>query len=129
MFQQLLLTGLILTTGAQYEEIPPLVSDRSTNTQPSITIGDRLYEVPHQDRKYPLKTRISPDTVKQLNSFFVFLKVEKPRVIALRPILQPVAEGGDPVALYWLAKTYDLAEFGLGNEQDAKIAGSFRSAW
>jgi TPR repeat protein len=122
MFQQLLLTGLILASGAQYEKISPLVSDRTTDTQPSIVIGDRLYEVSHQDPKYPLKTKISPATVKQLSSFFVFLKVEKPRVIALRPILQPVAEEGDPLALYWLAKTYDLGEFGLGNQQEAQIA-------
>jgi TPR repeat protein len=89
---------------------------------PVITISGKFYAVRNQDPKYPLKTRISKDTERQFSKFFTFTKTDRSRLLKLRAILQPLANLDDPVALYWLAKTYDLFEFGAGDEQDGKIA-------
>ena len=40
----------------------------------------------------------------------------------MRPILQPLADRGDPIALFCLAKTYALYEFGNGDSIEAIVA-------
>ena len=114
LIKQLMLTGLILVSSqnaiAQGESLP------------KIEIPERSENIPTQDPQYPLQTRINRNLERQLSKFFVFTKVDRSKVIQLRSILQPLADRRDPVALYWLAKTYDLYEFGLGNDRDAAIA-------
>jgi TPR repeat protein len=123
MFKKLINTAIILVSISKITGIALLVNAAPIRfVDAAISISDRFHDVPHQDPKYPLKTKIGIDSVKQLQQFFVFLKVEKSKIIALRPLLQPLADAGDPLALYWLAKTYDLAEFGLGDEQDFPTA-------
>ena len=112
--EKLMLTGLILVTSQ--------VAISQGETLPTIAIPDRSQALQTQDPKYPLQTRIDRALEQQLARFFVFTKTERSQLMKLRAILQPFADRSDPVALYWLAKTYDLYEFGIGNERDAVIA-------
>ena len=118
--RQLILAGLISISSNFIRSIDMAIAQ--SMPLPTIAIPDRLYDVQNQDPKYPLKTRISRDIEKQLGKFFVFTKADRSRIIKLRSILQPLADRNDPVALYWLAKTYDLYEFGAGEEKDAIVA-------
>jgi TPR repeat protein len=118
--QRLILLGLMIVTSRA-----TIFVDRSiaqVEPLPTITISDRLYDVKNQDPKYPLKTRISKDTERQFLKFFTFTKTDRSRLLKLRLILQPLADRNDPIALYWLAKTYDLFEFGMGDDRDGIIA-------
>ena len=114
---QIVLTGLLLVSSNLALSIVA-----TAMPLPTISISDRVDNVRGQDPKYPLKTRISPDVEQQLSKFFVFTKADKTQIMKLRPILQPLAEQGDPIALFWLAKTYDLYEFGNGDSLDAIVA-------
>ena len=100
----------------------PIVATAKDLPLPTVAISDRVYDVPGQDPKYPLKTKISPEAQQQLSKFFVFTKADKTQIIKLRSILQPLADLNDPIALFWLAKTYDLFEFGIGDDKDAIVA-------
>ena len=118
--QQIVWTGLLLVSSNLSLSIEP--STANTPPLPTISISDRVYDVSGQDPKYPLKTRISPDVERQFSKFFVFTKADKTQIIKLRSILQPLADRSDPIALFWLAKTYDLYEFGIGDDKDAIVA-------
>jgi uncharacterized protein len=114
--KQLILAGLILVSSNA------LGSIAQSETLPTIVIPARSSNLQTQDPKYPLQTRIDRDIEQQLSKFFVFTKAAGSKIIQLRSILQPLADRRDPVALYWLAKTYDLYEFGVGNDRDTAIA-------
>jgi Sel1 repeat len=118
--QQLVWTGLLLVSNNLVLSIEP--STANTPPLPTSAISDRVYDVKGQDPKYPLKTRVSPDVEQQFSKFFVFTKADKTQIIKLRSILQPLADRSDPIALFWLAKTYDLYEFGIGDDKDAIVA-------
>ncbi len=119
--KHIVLTGLLLI-GGNLLLSTELVATAIDPPFPTIATSDRLYNVKGQDPKYPLKTRISPDVEQQLSKFFVFTKADKTRIVKLRSILQPLADRNDPLALVWMAKTYDLYEFGIGDEKDAIVA-------
>jgi tetratricopeptide (TPR) repeat protein len=118
--KQLILITLILVSGNS--ALPIDLTVVQAETLPAVTIPDRLESVRNQDPSYPLKTRISKDIEGKLSKFFVFTKADKSKILSLRSILQPLADRQDPVAIYWLAKTYDLYEFGIGDERDGQIA-------
>jgi TPR repeat protein len=118
--QQFILAGSILVSSNITAPIDRSIAQ--TEPLPTIAISDRSYGVQNQDPKYPLKTKISKDTERQLLKFFTFTETDRSRLLKLRSILQPLAERNDPVALYWLAKTYDLFEFGMGDDRDGAIA-------
>jgi TPR repeat protein len=80
------------------------------------------YPVPYQSAAYPLKTHISPTQLAEFNQIFQFGKFDLKKAIALRTQLQPLADANDPIACYWLAKTYDWFEFGVGQDSDVPIA-------
>jgi hypothetical protein len=86
------------------------------------TNAQTLYPIPNQAVSYPLKTQISPAQIAEFNQIFQFGKFDPKKAIALRDILQPLATANDPVATYWLAKTYDWYEFGIGQEKDSETA-------
>jgi TPR repeat protein len=81
-----------------------------------------LYPITSQSANYSLKTQLSPAQIETFNRIFQFGKFDPNRAIALRVKLQPLAEANDPVACYWLAKTYDWYEFGVGKVADRPIA-------
>ncbi len=87
-----------------------------------ISIAQTTYLVSDQAADYPLKTQLSPGQIAELNQLFKFTKFDPKVAIALRPKLQPLAEANDPVASYWLAKTYDWYEFGIGRTEDRPTA-------
>ncbi|MBD2297585.1 tetratricopeptide repeat protein [Nostoc sp. FACHB-190] len=80
------------------------------------------YKVELQSEKYPLKTQISPAEITEFNRIFEFGKFNHQKAIALRKRLQPLADQNDAVACYWLAKTYNLEEFGIRKESDRQSA-------
>ncbi|AFZ02705.1 tetratricopeptide repeat protein [Calothrix sp. PCC 6303] len=80
------------------------------------------YSVESQAKKYPLVTQISPAEIIEFNKIFEFGKFNPQKAIALRKKLQPLADKNDAVACYWLAKTYDWYEFGIGKEKDRPLA-------
>jgi TPR repeat protein len=80
------------------------------------------YAVEFQAKKYPLVTQISPAEIIEFNKIFDFGKFNSQKAIALRKRLQPLADKNDAVACYWLAKTYDWYEFGIGKEKDRPLA-------
>jgi TPR repeat protein len=86
------------------------------------SIAQTIYPVPEQSIDYPLKTQISPAQIVKFRNVFSFGSFKPDRAIALRAKLQPLAEANDPVASYWLAKTYDWYEFGIGRKADFQIA-------
>lgn len=80
------------------------------------------YPVPYQSIAYPLKTQIYPAQIAEFNSLFELGKFDPKKAIALRTQLQPLCDTNDSVACYWLAKTYDWYEFGIGQDLDIPIA-------
>lgn len=80
------------------------------------------YPVSEKYSKYPLRTRISPAEIAEFEKIFQFGKFEPKKAIALRKRLQPLANANDPVASYWLGKTYDWYEFGAGKESERPLA-------
>ena len=89
-------------------------------SQPAI--AQITYLVPYQSSKYPLKTRLSVAQVAEFSKVFTFGKFDPNRALALRAKLQPLADANDPVACFWLAKTYDWYEFGIGKDSDRPLA-------
>jgi TPR repeat protein len=87
-----------------------------------ISIAQTTYPVRDRAAAYPLKTQLSPSQIAELNQIFKFTKFDPKAAIALRAKLQPLAEANDPVASYWLAKTYDWYEFGIGRDEDRPTA-------
>jgi TPR repeat protein len=85
-------------------------------------ITQTTYPVGDQSAAYPLKTQLSPSQIAEFNQMFRFTKFDPKAAIALRAKLQPLAEANDPVASYWLAKTYDWYEFGIGKAEDRPTA-------
>jgi tetratricopeptide (TPR) repeat protein len=92
-----------------------LISRQPVNAQTT-------YPVPYQSTAYPLKTQISPVQIDEFNSIFEFGNFDPKKAIAIRTQLQPLCDTNDPVACYWLAKTYDWYEFGIGRDIDVPIA-------
>jgi TPR repeat protein len=80
------------------------------------------YPVPSQSAAYPLNTQISPTQIAEFEQIFRFGKFDPKKAIALRTQLQSLADANDPIACYWLAKTYDWFEFGVGQDSDVPIA-------
>lgn len=87
-----------------------------------IKIAQTTYPVGDQSAAYPLTTQLSPSQIAEFNQIFQFGKFDPKAAIALRTKLQPLAEANDPVASYWLAKTYDWYEFGIGKDEDRPTA-------
>jgi TPR repeat protein len=93
--------------------------------QPNLTqtsIAPTMYPVGDQSANFPLKTQLSPSQIAEFKQIFQFGKFDPKAAIALRTKLQPLAEANDPVASYWLAKTYDWYEFGIGKDEDRPTA-------
>ncbi len=87
-----------------------------------ISIAQTTYPVSDQSAAYSLTTQISPSQIAGFYQIFQFGKFDPKAAIALRSKLQPLADANDPVAIYWLAKTYDWDEFGIGKDEDRPIA-------
>ncbi|WP_019502158.1 tetratricopeptide repeat protein [Pseudanabaena sp. PCC 6802] len=85
-------------------------------------LAQTVYPVDDQATAYPLKTQISPTQIRAFEQVFQFGKFDPQKAIALRAKLQPLADVNDPVAAYWLAKTYDWYEFGIGKDSDRPMA-------
>ena len=58
IIKQIVLTGLLLVSS---NLALPIVATAKDLLLPTIAISDRVYDVPGQDPKYPLKTKISPE--------------------------------------------------------------------
>ncbi len=106
---------------ARYIHILALCTVLVLILMPSVN-AQTTYPVPSQSIAYPLKTQISPAQIAEFNSIFEFGKFEPKKAIALRIQLHPLCDANDPVACYWLAKTYDWYEFGIGRDLDIPIA-------
>ncbi len=89
-------------------------------SQPSV--AQTTYPVTTQSTAYPIRTQVSPAIKAEIENIFQFGKFDPKRAIVLRTKLQPLADINDPVACYFLAKTYDWYEFGVGKESDRAIA-------
>jgi TPR repeat protein len=88
----------------------------------TVVSAQTTYPVFEQSAAYPLTTQVSPAQLAEFNQIFQFGKFDPKKAIALRPRLLPLATAGDPVACYWLAKTYDWYEFGVGRVVDRPSA-------
>ena len=85
-------------------------------------LAQTSYSVTTQSVAYPLKTQVSPALKTEVEKIFQFGKFDPNLAISLQTKLQPLADLNDPVACYFLAKTYDWYEFGVGKERDRPIA-------
>jgi TPR repeat protein len=89
-------------------------------SQPAI--AQITYPVPFQADAYRLKTQISPAQNEEFSKIFTFGSFDPNKAIALRAKLLPLAQANDPLACFWLARTYDWDEFGVGKDSDRPIA-------
>jgi TPR repeat protein len=85
-------------------------------------LAQTTYPVTDRSGSYPLKTQVSPTLKAEIEKIFKNGKFDANLVISLRKKLQPLANNNDPIACYFLAKTYDLYEFGVGKEKDRATA-------
>jgi TPR repeat protein len=106
-----------------------LVSKQVNFSQPD-KIAEH-YPVANQSDRFPLWTRFSPGEVRAFNKIFTWGETfDKAKVLELRETLKEAAQQGDVVGQLYLARTYDLYPYGMGDPNDAQISmnGYLRAA-
>ncbi len=85
-------------------------------------LAQTTYPVTTQSASYPLKTQVSPALIAEMSEIYRIGKFDLNRAINIRAKLQALADINDPVACYFLAKTYDWYKLGFGKESELPSA-------
>lgn len=88
---------------------------------PLAAAGNRR-AIPGQASGVPLFTEVRLEDERALAGLLRFDRFQRDRVVAWRPRLVPLAEGGDALAQFWLGRLYDFFEFGQGTPEEAGVA-------
>lgn len=88
----------------------------------TILKGQNKYAIKSQDSHFTLYSSVDTNLIKKFSKTFRFGYFKKENVLPLRKKLIPYLNQKDPYATYLYARTYDLFEFGLGNQKQADTA-------